>query len=389
MNRTQYRNTWEIAARAAFEADAVPDVADVCARFAADAEVFKTSISCLVSMSSVPRCVASIMASPTVTSQIIQAVGTNFASIDFTTPSLVEGLQTLQPALGLLLSMARQDPVAFDRAGGIKQLLEMAGTDARPKQSGVAAAKQLDAFSQFIAAVTNILDRASRSKAGLEALMLRPNAELMIKIASINLMAATTRTNLGALLVRDKRRSFTDPALLLAAALGSKVDTVNAHLEPAYRTLERIARTDAGRDMLLSASATYKLAHIMPTVLRMPAVAPLAMRLLARLLGSNAVALVDRIAGIARPGEAAPELLERVMCARLLAYLMRDREYSRALAENDGALARRVLEQVESEPLRSSEGAPSLVSALMHMAQANTNNIVVLEEMGAIKKVME
>ena len=40
------------------------------------------------------------------------------------------------------------------------------------------------------------------------------------------------------------------------------------------------------------------------------------MRVLGRLLGSNIGELVDRIAGMATPGSAAPDVQERILCAR-------------------------------------------------------------------------
>ena len=77
-------------------------------------------------------------------------------------------------ALTLLLAMARQDGGAFETAGGIKLLLDMASAasspTSRPKSTSAAGAgKTLETFAGYIASVVNILDRATRSKGGLDA----------------------------------------------------------------------------------------------------------------------------------------------------------------------------------------------------------------------------
>ena len=77
------------------------------------------------------------------------------------------------------------------------------------------------------------------------------------------------------------------------------------------------------------------------------------MRVLARLLGSNIGELVERIAGggkDAAGGGRAPDMQERVLCARLLASMAQDDEHAAALLANDAALV-----QAGERPLHRDE----------------------------------
>ena len=126
------------------------------------------------------------------------------------------------------------------------------------------------------------------------------------------------------------------------------------------------------------------------------------MRVLGRLLGSNIGELVDRIAGMATPGSAAPDVQERILCARcvcvsnsyvrmcvcssgrilckmrwfalnfnlflsvippcrLLSAMMRDEENVRALVASDAALLVRVISLIDSPALVDTEAAMALL----------------------------
>jgi len=395
LNKAQNRNTWEVAARAAFEAGAVEDIADVCARFASDAEMFKYCISCLTSMTNVPKCLPALMASAPTVALIVQAVGTYAQSLDMSSPSsFQEAIGYLQPALSLLLAMARHDGTAFEAAGGIKLLLDMASsaaspTSGRPKSgSAASAAKALEAYAGYIASVVNILDRATRSKGGLDALAgTKEYVTKLLRIAAMNLQgAASGGGDVGGGRPKSVRGST-------AGVDGGGKDIgggkdLNVHLEPAFRILDRLARTEAGRDMLVAADALNALSPIMGVVLKSSTVGPLAMRVLARLLGSNVPELIDRIAGVNPSGGAPPALTERVMCARLLAFMLRDEEYRAILMANEAALLRRVIDLVDKAPLAQSDGSVALVQVLRRLAEAKTDHIPVLEEAGAIGAVV-
>ena len=72
---------------------------------------------------------------------------------------------------------------------------------------------------------------------------------------------------------------------------------LNGHLDPAFRTLDRIARLESGRELLRSGDATARLSGIMTSVTQNRQLESLAMRVLGRLLGSNVPVLVAKVVG--------------------------------------------------------------------------------------------
>ena len=430
---------WEANVRAAFEHGAADDIADVCLRFATDVEVFTMSITSLKSIATVPKAVASMAASPAC-GQLVQAVK---AYLDAITVDgiTVEALQKALPALDLLMQLAQQDAAAFDAAGGIDMLLSVAsspmpgggspasGAARSPTKSGLLVNIPLTAaYAAVVERAAATLGRASRSKPGLDALA--RNTAQLIAMATLNLNPSTgsgdfgfgaSRSGGGANKFRDSVRktlvmkrsvgmmmspgggsgsgggaggvSGRSQDLLSqggaggaggAAGSGSGGRDFNGHLEHAFRILDRIARSDAGRDALLAAGATQALSSNMSAITRNRHLEGIVMRVLGRLLGSNIPELIARIGG----GDAV-DLRERVLCARLLASMTRDEEYVAALLAGEGSpLLRRIIDLATTKPLVDTEACVALLQVLRRVADASTDHIVTLEALGTVSAVV-
>jgi len=374
LSRVHNRYGWEAAARSAFELGAVTEIADTCARHGADADFFRMCISCLNSISNVPKALPTLASDAPTATLVVSAVAAYGTALDLTGAGASDNLATLMPAFTLLAGMARQDGVTFDRAGGMKLLLDLVTRTARPKPGSTpTAVRAADAFASFILTVANTLDRATRTKGGVEALANRGSQEALLALAVMNLAPPPPPPS-------SASGSSSSAAAAAAASAGDAAATANAHLVPAFRVLDRVARTDGGREALLAAGATTALSPIIGVVLRTPATATLAMRVLARLLGSNVPALVDRIVGAGRP----VELKERILSARLLAFMLRDDEYVPALVAGDGALVRRLVGAMTTAPLAGTDAVAALVQVLRRLAEHSGDHIPMLEEVGAV-----
>jgi hypothetical protein len=269
---------WEVNARAAFELGAAEDIADVCQRFASDQDVFTMSISSLNAMASVPKCLQAILAGEA-GKAIVEAVKAYFAAIDFSQSSAAEGLSRLGPALELLLMLCRQDAAAFDRAGGIQMLLAMASDTSKathpsmvnPASKGGGSSLIGLAYASVVTQATGILQQASKNRSGgLEALCTPASVAKLIAIATLNLAPANETkaqadarksmkkqvSNLAPSKAAAARQTMTGRGGAAGAAAAEKAKKardeadVNAHLDPAFRILDRVARTDTGRDLL-------------------------------------------------------------------------------------------------------------------------------------------
>ena len=330
---------WEANARAAFELGAAEDIADVCARFATDAEVFTLSISSLNGIGSVPRA-GGALTSAAVAGPIVLAVAAYFSSVDCGAAGAAEALTRLSPAMDLLVMLARYDAGAFAAAGGVDMLLRVVSSPPPAAVVAAAAAASLPggaltrtpskaggvgkagapgsgggggawsgasssvaiAYSALVASCTTILERASRVKHGLDALTPPDNVAHLLTVATLNLnppeaprskwdslrgslkRAGTGLSGGGT--PSSTRRSLASVALAArgngggggaegaaspggrdsnssGGGAGSGGRDLNAHLDPAFRILDRIARGDAGRDLLLAQGATQRLSGIM------------------------------------------------------------------------------------------------------------------------------
>ena len=362
---------WEVNAQAAHAAGAAEDIADACARFSTDAEVFTLSISSLRSIATVPRAMPSLL-ERAVASQILQAVRGYWGACELTTSAGPEPLMRLAPAMDLLQQMARADPAAFSAAGGAEQLLDLASAEppAAGQRVGKAGAALLAGFAGVLTSASAALDRLSRSKPGLEA--------LSAPAAIARLLVAATRDLRPPSRWEAARKSFRLPAKGGAAAAGGVTSpggggggggsaatgaggsgTDNSHLPHLFRVLERVARSDAGRDALLGAGATTRLSAIMGSVAAGKGGAQteaLAMRVLARLLGANVAELIEKVVGA---GSAAGQ--ERALAARLLASLTRDEDHVKVILANGAAHLRRIILRLKENG--SGAEAPPLVQA--------------------------
>ena len=314
---TPPRIGWETHARAAFELGAAEDIADVCQRFATDAEVFALSISSLKGIGSVPRAGA-VLSGPSVAGPIIQAIASYFSSVDCAASGAAEALARLGPATDLLILLVRYDASAFGAVGGISTLLGIVSQTPPPAVALSAAASQgalvrtpskggntggaagspaslAAAYSALIASCTSILERASRVKAGLDALMPANNVAQLLTVATLNLnppeaprskwealrsnvskrgsggALGASRRSLASIVLQSTRGGgaaassdgAASPGGTAGGPAGAPGRDLNGHLAPAFRILDRIARSDAGRDLLLAQGATQRLSSIM------------------------------------------------------------------------------------------------------------------------------
>lgn len=390
---------WEICAKQAYELNAAEDIADVCERFAADPEVFALSMSSLNALATVPRAVATMLRTSTA-GLIIKAIKGYFTALDFTqTGGLTDNVEKLLASLKLLTNFARTDPVAFDTVGGIQLLLDIA-TMTQGRGIGPGA---YTVIAPVVTASAIALDRLSRNKGGLDAL-LKPNiVTLLIQLATTNLNPPEAKGDrkslkrMSTMLARSKSMrqmakggSSSSPlkgasgTATNAASTGKDTESKgdqNTHLEPAFRILDRLARVDTGRELIVKSGATDMLSSIMTVMTKNSALESLAMRVLAHLLGRNVSGLVDRLSGEVN-GQVIG-IRERVLAARLLASLMHEEENRRLLVKNDAALLLRILELLNEETLAASDASAPLVQVLASLAAGKTENIVILEDMNA------
>ena len=280
----------------------------MCLRFATDSEVFSLSISSLRGIASVPRALPSL-AAVGAAAPLISAVTAYFQSLDTTTAAGAEALTTrLGPALELLLRLARSDGAAFHAAGGVAAMLAIA--TATPPAAAAAARLSSPtkggaggggpsgtAFAAIVASAMTIIERASRARAALDGLLAAGLLTSLLTVATLNLHTAgdagggrkwdmlrsavskrvlsgsgsSGRRSMGAAASRGSSGGDASAspggsgggAAMLAAANAARSASLNAHLEPALRILDRISRSDAGRDALIALSATQRLSGIM------------------------------------------------------------------------------------------------------------------------------
>lgn len=358
---------WEVNAQAAHALGAAEDIADACARFATDAEVFTLSISSLRAMASVPRAMTSLL-ERAVAAQILQAVRGYWGACELTAAAGPEPLLRIAPAMELLQQMARADPTAFSAAGGAEQLLDLAAAEppAPAQRVGKAGAALLAGFGSVLTSASAALDRLSRAKAGLEALS-APAAISRLLVGATRDLRNPTRgeasrksarlpaggSKAGAAVVGSPGGIAAGGGASGGAAAGS---ADNAHLPHLFRVLERIARSDAGRDALLAAGATTRLSAIMGSVAAGKGGAQteaLAMRVLARLLGANIAELIERVVGA---GGTAGQ--ERALAARLLASLTRDEDHVKSLLAGGAAHLKRVIAYLREKGAGGPEAQP-------------------------------
>jgi hypothetical protein len=402
------------------ELRAADDIAEVCSRFAADPEVYSLSFRCLSAIAAVPKGIVSIgPAAPA----IIVAVRDHFRSIQFSVSS-GEDVMRLLGSMGLVGQLARNDVAGFDAAGGVALLVEVACmTHAAAGKTKLVPASAMHVVGPLIGAAAGVMDRVSRSKQGLDALL--SNSESLaslVRLAGTNLNVAEIRSH-------DLRKSFRraasmarlagrmsvtpaskvsgnimspstpTPAISSATSPGGTAvarSDPNAHLGPIFRVLDRAVRTDAGRDAVLAVGATTVLPSILEQIQNGRAgpsagkpMEALLMRILSRLLGSDIGMLVERMGGEGGPGETVP-MSERVLCARLLAGLMSDSDNRDALLRNEGVLATQLGQLLRTSPLCDSDAAASILQALTAVAKSGPDAIVtlfdsdILEAAGAV-----
>lgn len=395
----------QLCAKQAFELNAGEDIADICDRFSSDPEVFSLSMSSLTALATVPKAVKSFLANPTA-SLTIKAVRGYFNSLEFNKASLPDDIERLYSGLKILAALSKGDALAFDLAGGTSLLLDLA-TMATCRGVPIAA---YPIIGPAVAYASAALDRGSRTKAGLDALTNPVAVGLILQLATTNLNSPTEgvgKAKLKRLSTMIRSQSF--KAAAKSGAQTGKFTPVkgsgnnsssnnmaspgtpgngggsgsagsagenNAHLEPAFRILDRLARGEQGRELLVNAGATEMLTSIMKLTSRNKSLEALATRVLAHLLGRDINSLIDRLAG-ELDGQAIP-MNERVLAARLLSSLMLDEENRSQMLKNDGALLLRILELLNDESLSAplSDASAPMIQALTRIAGAKSEHIV-------------
>jgi hypothetical protein len=453
---------WEYSAKQAFALGAVDEVAFVAERFCTDPEVFMQSFSILSAISTVPRAVASMVAIPknvndgmTTTSVItllIRAISGHFESLDLSRATLIDpcGVERLVGyPIRLLLLFCRHDPAAFEAAGGFTLLLDISSV-ASTSRKQILPPQSYVVVSPLIATAASVLDRATRSRSGLDALFKSSSAAEYVKrilelvVTNLNVCEASQaldsqmanrRLSLKRQLTVTRPKSFRKspapggtPVTIGLLSLGSPSSAgiggvviasgndLNAHLESSLRILDRIARLDYARDVLLASGATEGLGNILTLLssqstsssssttiikseggLNSPVkplvstsgnstdktylVESLVMRVLARLIGSDMTSLMDRLTGSFDGGIVL--IRDRILAARLLSSLAKDESGCDALLRNDADLCSRVLTLINDESLTGTPAVPHLLALLKNVASSGMNGITALDALNA------
>ena len=377
-----------MSAREALDLGGADDVADCFAKHGLDAELWVVCLATLSSLAAIPRGLQTLC-DGAAGGHLVNGVRTLVTSLDFGAPGAGEECARLVRGLALLGALARQDASSFVRSGGMGLLTallapppllalqqQQRGLLSEGSSNALPSAAAYPHLATLLAAGGALLDRATRSKVGLDALLAQDGAVVTIlALTTTDLSAGSLNESLspggggsssdllgsarkpdplrrlgsmrGARSFGGSSTSLSPAALSIATptrgnggalsifspagggALGSTLAPgtsgrrdLNAHLEPALRVCDRLARSggDAGmgREALLAAGASNLLAALWTLAsAHGRRTEALAMRLLVCLLGGDLSNLIGRMEGHGTGG-----LAERILCARLLASIV-------------------------------------------------------------------
>lgn len=404
-------------AKQALDLGASEDIAEIAQRFAVDPEIFVLAMRSLSALAAVPKGISKLVGGSTCSAAVV-AFREHFRSIEFSSASS-EDAGRLLSALSLHQQLARADVGAYLAAGGLDLLVEIASM-AQARGSKALPAAAFGVCAPLITAAAQALDRLSRTKAGLDAMISTPTMLTgIVQQAAMNLNAAEIRSP-------DLRKSFRRAVSM--AKLASRLSTPgksssnmspttpttpragggglaspsasanvagrdnNGHLEPLFRVLDRCVRTDTGKNALLGVNATTILPGILEQVQSGRAGASagkgleaIIMRVLAKLMGSDISALVGRVAG----DESSVSVSERTLCCRLLAGLASDPDKCEQLLSDDGALVHRLVQQLTAQPLCISDAVVPLLQALTTVCRSSGEAVVALYDCDLLRTVGE
>lgn len=306
-------------------------------------------------MSYLPRAISIFFEGPAA-AEIIKAIQSYTETIEWKAgQETIESVDRLNRALGLLESMARFDGASFAAAGGIPMLLKLCNLLAPSNpQAATMPASLRPLAASIVLSSTNTLDGLSRSAGGLEALL---NKEALNSILNLALSELPST---------------------------EKYPHINGHLSPCFRVLDRVARNEVGRELLLGLDATATILKVLSVVSAMKnkALEELVMRVLGRLMGSSVEILINRIEGYYFvDGErltAEVSNIERDLAVRLLANIMSDGENRATMLANEAAFAKRLIVVMQSAFAKASTAADSFISILASLARHNADAIVSL-----------
>ena len=331
-------------------------------------------------------------------------------------------------ALNLLSLLAPVDAGSFARSGGIALLLDVLKSPAARRPPPPSTATHL--LANLLYAGANLLDRTTRSRAGLDALLSTDggvSAVLSLAICDVTQQQQQQQSardsenggdsspgskNTKKLQKLGSMRRFTvvspgsprEPASTSSGAVspggfgngngggGGGGGTQSArggsgggHLEATLRVLDRLARGEGGIAALRAAGADAALVALWSLSAPHRRTEALAMRLLVRLMGGDARELLARAESGTRP------LPERVLAARLLAAVAAADAVARAnLIGNSGnasgspLLERPLALLADGSDLATSDAAEPLLATLASLARASPEAVSLLEEAGAL-----
>ena len=219
---------WEENAKAAFDAGAVDAITSVLEKHAADAEIYGFSINALTAMSSFPRYCAKMAETGH-----IHAILVGFRQY---WEELVRGGSAdsesapVERTIGLMQNVLKLGPEAFVDSGGLSTLLMLVSTPPPAPAGGrkPASDPKLPQSPVVMSLASQCLERVSRSKIGQERLSTAESINTIVYVCGVK-FAPPSAAKAGA-----------GSAVVVDAA------NVNAHLDPAFRVLDRLSRTDRG-----------------------------------------------------------------------------------------------------------------------------------------------
>lgn len=345
---------WEAGAKQAMDLGAPFELADIAGRFANDGEFFGTALSCIISMSYLPRALSVFFEGPTA-AEIIKAVQAYTETIEWRDgEETIESVERLNRALGLMESMARHDGAAFAAAGGIPMLLKLSNLLAPSNPQSADMPNTLRPLAgSIVLSATNTLDGVSRASGGLEALL---NNDALKDILS----------------------------LALTELPGVDKQPINGHLSPCFRVLDRVARNETGRDMLLGLDATATILKVLSVVTAMKdkSLESLVMRVLGRLMGSSVEILINRIEGYyfanGERYDANVTDTERDLAARLLINVLSDSENRATMLANEAVFVKRLIDVMTSDFAKTTTAPDAWIGILAAVAAHTPSAIVSL-----------
>ena len=356
-------NGWMSSARSAYDAGAGSAIATVVARNSRDSELL------LLCVTQLQAAAVAGLAATVIRDGTAVAVVTAFQEY-MTAAELPSAESTLRDGLivaGGTYAARGPDAEAVAVTESLLRLLSYLALAARAEAATFAAAllSLLPRLPTPSAVRTDLaaLDALVRGDEGFTAILAAPE-----RVAAL-LGAAST---------------------VFVAPLGSHqgpLARLNAHLEPAFRVLDKLTRSTVGLAALRAQRGAAGALATAVEAARGPGVAPgtgpMAVRVIARLLGDDVDALIGRIE-VATTAPAAAPKGDAELAAAQLAALMLDPEIAGRIALQPPLLAR-IVGLLDGPPHAATRVATSVATALRRFASHSVENASAALEAGAVR----